>query len=364
MIIFVVIVHLSVTYSGIGSWYLTDTEGLDALSYVFFGLLLMFTQAYFMGLLFLISGYFTAGSYDKKGCSGFIKDRLIRLGIPTLIYMLIIHPFNVYVLLGNTWDKPQFINYYVHYIISLEFIGESGPLWFALALLIFDLIYTVIRIIFRGRNHSDKNTRQLSVNVFLLIIMILIASGTFVIRLFQPIDTNVLNMQLCNFSSYIILFIIGVKAGRYGWFNRINYLTCRRMLRFALLLGVVVWFVLMIAGGARDGDFVLYKGGFYWQSAAFALWETFIAVTMAVALIGIFREKYNKQSLIMKQLSDNCFSVYLFHAPIIIFLSIIIKHFQIHPVAKFMIAVIIGLPLCFLLSNYVFRRIPLLKKIL
>ncbi len=55
MIILVVLLHLGVTYSGIGSWYLTDVKELDTLCYVVFGLFQSYTQAYFMGFLFLIS---------------------------------------------------------------------------------------------------------------------------------------------------------------------------------------------------------------------------------------------------------------------------------------------------------------------
>ena len=52
-------------------------------------------QAYFMSLFLLISAYFVPGSYDRKGAGHFVKDRLIRLGIPLIIYSWIISPLNV-----------------------------------------------------------------------------------------------------------------------------------------------------------------------------------------------------------------------------------------------------------------------------
>jgi len=52
----------------------------------------MLNQAYFMGLLFLLSGYFTRGPYERKGPGKFLTDRLLRLGAPTLVYVLIISP--------------------------------------------------------------------------------------------------------------------------------------------------------------------------------------------------------------------------------------------------------------------------------
>lgn len=38
--------------------------------------------AFFMGLFFFISGYFVPASYDRQGPGGFIKKKLLRLGIP------------------------------------------------------------------------------------------------------------------------------------------------------------------------------------------------------------------------------------------------------------------------------------------
>lgn len=127
MIIFVVIMHSAVTYSGIGSWYYKEGGKLDLFSTVIFGFYQSFTQGYFMGFLFLIAGYFVPSSYDKKGFSKFIKERLVRLGIPTLIYMLIIHPFIIYFILNMNWLKinPSFQKYYSEYITNLNFIGKD-----------------------------------------------------------------------------------------------------------------------------------------------------------------------------------------------------------------------------------------------
>jgi surface polysaccharide O-acyltransferase-like enzyme len=315
-----------------------------------------------MGFLFLISGYFVARAYDKKGPVKFISDRFVRLGIPTLIYMLIISPLNNYVILGYRWDRPAFIKYYIDYILSLDFLGESGPLWFAFALLLFNCVYVLIRVLTKDRKITDK--KKLPGNGAVILLIAMISAGAFLIRLVQPIDTSILNMQLCFFTQYIILFMVGIKAGRYDWFSQISYRTGRRSLLTALIPGVLLWVVLMLTGGALNGGFQLYKGGLYWQSAAYAIWESFTSVLMSIGLIGVFREKYNHQSRLVKALSDNSFGVYMFHSPIIITVSLILLPLKCYPLVKFLAAVIIGLPLCFLASNYIFRKIPMLKKVL
>ncbi len=362
MIVFVVMVHLAVTYSGLGSWYFMDTGEMDLVSEIILSIFQSFTQGYFMGFLFLISGYFVAKSYDKKGCKKFLAERLIRLGIPTLIYMLVINPFIVYVLIGDTWDRPMFLKYYMNYIISFDFIGSSGPLWFAFALLIFNCVYALIRTL--NKKPIVKKDQKLPGTKATILLILIIAVVAFLIRLVQPIDTDIINMQLCFFSQYIILFIVGVKAGRYQWFAQLPYKTGRNWLLAALIPGIITWFILMLAGGALDIGFDVYKGGLTWQSAAYALWEAFIAVAMAAGLIGVFQEKCNKQSKLVKNLSDNSFGVYMFHAPIIITLSMVLTNIELPPMVKFLIACIVGIPLSFLLSHYIFRKIPLLKNVL
>jgi hypothetical protein len=54
----------------------------------------------------------------------------------------------------------------------------------------------------------------------------------------------------------------------------------------------------------------------------------------------------------------------MFHPPIIIAVTLTMQALLILPVAKWVIASIISLPLCFFLAYRVFLRIPLLNKIL
>ncbi|SDH84976.1 hypothetical protein [Desulfosporosinus hippei] len=62
VIMLVIIMHLSGTYSGFGSWYVTGGKPVGLISTVIFGFYQSFTQGYFMGLLFLLSGFFIPGA--------------------------------------------------------------------------------------------------------------------------------------------------------------------------------------------------------------------------------------------------------------------------------------------------------------
>src|SRR5512136_1090988 len=118
MIIFVVMTHAAVTYSSLGKWYYMEPTQLDIVPMLIFGIYQSFTQAYSMGLLFLIAGYFVPASFDRKGSGKFLRDRAVRLGIPTLIYMLFINTIIIYYISAFRWTTPHppFSQFFKNYI--------------------------------------------------------------------------------------------------------------------------------------------------------------------------------------------------------------------------------------------------------
>jgi surface polysaccharide O-acyltransferase-like enzyme len=317
-----------------------------------------------MGVLFLVAGYFVPAAYDRKGFTRFVRDRLIRLGLPALLYMLIIHPFISYVILGLYWiePKPLFLSFYRQYILSFDFIGGSGPLWFALALLIFSVIYATVRLLI---DKKPGYTGISSPNAFNPILLIsLIGICTFLIRLVQPIGTSILNMQLGFFAQYVILFSAGIKAYRHNWFEKESFRYGRKWLCAGITLGIIIWLLLMLTGGALEGSIDAYMGGPHWQSAFYALWESFVGVSMSIGLLSFFKEKINFHNTVLKVLSDNSFAVYVFHAPVIISIALLLRPVLLAPLLKFLILIITGIPVTFAVTHFIFRRIPLLNKII
>lgn len=367
MIIFVVMVHAAVTYSNIGSWYYIEPAKLDNGTLAFFAIFELFTQAYFMSLLFLISGYFVPGSFDRKGFSRFLRDRAVRLGIPTLFYMLFIDSAINYYFLAFQWTtpRPPVAEYFLDYLLTLNFLSESGPMWFALALLIFSMTYAA----FRRFSHIPERLQpdgdgKLPGHLSIAGLALLISVCAFAIRLVQPIGTSLMNMQLCFFSQYIILFIVGIIAHRKDWLARIPYSLAMTWFKAVLIGGSIFWLAIMILGGGHSGDFSKYAGGFYWQSAAYAFWESFFSVGVCLGLIVLFREHFSEQGKLAKFLSDNCFSVYMFHPPILILVTLAMREYAWHPIIKFIVSCVIAVPLCFLASHFILRKIPLLKRVL
>ena len=365
MILLVLSMHAADTYSPLGDWYYTDRQPLSVPAVLALAAWQMYLQAFFMGLLFLIAGYFVPGSYDRRGALSFLRERAFRLGLPVLLYMFAIGPVTEY-FCAHSWTSTEptsFASEWLKHVRNGQFLQENGPLWFCLALLIFSVAYTgYMRL--RGPRpdwpaaSAPPNTRQL------LALAVTMALMTFLVRLLLPAGMAFLNMHLGDFPQYVLLFATGIVAARRQWLLRLDESKAKQWLAIVLPIGFVVWLGLVLGGGALSGNAAAYAGGWHWQAACLNLWESFTCVALCYGLLAIFRSRFNSQGPMARFLSANAFSVYVFHPPIIILLARWLHDLAMPALVK--VAVLTGLSaiVSFGLSHTVFRRIPLLRKIL
>src|SRR5208283_3370356 len=92
MVALVILHHTAITYGAIGGWFWREVEPSSSPSGVLLMLFCTTNQAYFMGPFFLLAGYFTPASLERKGFTRFIGDRFLRLGVPLLAFILILGP--------------------------------------------------------------------------------------------------------------------------------------------------------------------------------------------------------------------------------------------------------------------------------
>jgi glucans biosynthesis protein C len=363
VIFLVVVMHSNVTYSGYGSWYYIEAnaDNLDFFSKFFFGLYGSFTQAWFMGILFFLAAFFASKSLAKRGPAAFMKERLFRLGIPLLIYMFFIDPFIGYFIMnyGNVRGQYTVSQFYLGYISSFRWIGATGPLWFAEALLIFSIPYAAWKALMPAKKIVTGAPKTLT------IILIILASGlaAFSIRLFLPIGTNIANLQLCYFATYIALFLLGIHAGERKWLETLPEKSGMRWFSIVLEAGIPFWCVIMTFGGAAQG-IMLTNGGLYWQSFAYALWESFVAIGFSIGLIAFFHKYFNFENMFTRLLAANSFGIYMFHAPILIIISLLLKNWQAPLLLKHVAVAPFAFGTTLVFSFLVLRRIPGLRIVL
>jgi glucans biosynthesis protein C len=136
--ILVVFHHAATAYGGIWEWFFSSsTCGVGSSN-----ALLAFTVlnwSFVPALFFIISGYFSKISLRRKGAIPFVKDRLRRLGIPLVLYVIVINPLMIVLSFplygGNTGKELG------SYFLSIK--GANGTVWYIALLLFFDLALAV-----------------------------------------------------------------------------------------------------------------------------------------------------------------------------------------------------------------------------
>ena len=351
VIILVITMHSAVTYSGLGDWYYKEgsEENLLLFELVFFAFYQSFLQAWFMGILFFISGLMAAKALAKRGSFNFIKERLFRLGLPLLLYIFIISPFIVFILLKMN-PGYGFTENFVLYLTNFWWLDGTGPLWFVETLLIFSIIYAVLKKFFpNGIKINDINLKNI------ILTIILTALFAFIIRLVFPIDTKFFNLQFCNFAAYIVMFAIGILISENNLLEKTTDEKNIKWIKLSQIIGVPLWLFIIFFGGVYDG-FNYYKGGLNWQSFAFALWEALMAIGFSMGLIAFFRKKVNTENKFTGLMRDNTFGIYFFHAPILVSITLALNSLIMLPILKFAVVAIITSVAC-LVFSFLIRKI-------
>jgi hypothetical protein len=116
---------------------------VDSQRWTGFDFFIFFNDAYFMALMFLLAGLFVWPGLQRKGGLLYLRDRMMRLGVPFVIVGVLLIPFAylpAYLARGGMADPGTFLRQW----LGLD-SWPSGPCWFIAALLSFDLLAVLLR---------------------------------------------------------------------------------------------------------------------------------------------------------------------------------------------------------------------------
>lgn len=360
LISLIVLLHLAITYGAPGGWYFyeVDNRSLGLGSLIPFIMYNATVQAFALGFFYFISGYFTAASLERKGLRKFLSDRLIRLGIPLAVYMLVINPIIVYLLYAR--EEAFFSFLYAHYTNG----GLStGPMWFVALLLIFTLIYIGWRAV-RGTAAGGNGNVTASLPRTWPLFLLAFATGlvAFGIRQIWPTGWSlpILNFQFPYFSEYIVTFFFGAAAWRIRWFGRAAEYRAGRWLGFMTLM-VLILPVLVVIGGKDGID--AFNGGMTWQALSYAMWEPFVCLGAVIGLSSWFMARLNRRGGWFGVLPPNAYAVYVIHPAVLIALTFVFARLTLPPLAKFAVMSPVVLAGCFVTAGLL-RMIPGVARVL
>ena len=338
--------HTAITYGAIGGWFYREvpTDGrFETKLLVFFCTI---NQAFFMGLFFLIAGYFTPGAVARKGVAGFVRDRLLRLGVPLLVFGFVIGPATIALAatvrgqsfgatLQSLWERGVF---------------ENGPLWFAQALLVFSIVPLI---------WQRWPVRPFPSNLALMAAALAVGLAAFALRLVWPVGVNVFGLQLGYFASYVVLFAAGCAGASGQWLVHVPHRQrafWRRIARLALLvLPAVVLaapFVPFLHGDTA--------GGMNLQAVVYAVWEPLVAWGIILSLLHRFgRHDFGP---IWRMLAQRAFAIFIIHPPVLVAIALAWRDISAPHLVKFAVTGTATCLACYWLAGLLLR-VPAIRRI-
>lgn len=349
--------HTAITYGGSGGWFYREVHDGGAPLSLVFTLFCSINQAFFMGLFFLLAGYFSPPALAVKGLRRFVVDRALRLGVPLLVFGLVLGPLTV-ALAGITQGKP-FWPRWLGLMAEGRFV--IGPLWFAWALLLFTAGWLLWRSL-RGAARSPLPQRAaVPDDRAWLLSALAVGAAALAIRQWVPVGANRLGLQLGYFASYVFLFGLGLRAWHHRWLERIPPAMARRWGRIALWT-VPVLVATSAATGALAGRAVNFNGGLGAAAVVYAFWEPVVAWGLIARLLGRCQRDAD-----VPRWWDGCnaaaYGAFVLHAPVITGLAVAIAGWPLPPALKFVVVLGAGTVLSFGLAAGL-RRLPGARRVL
>jgi peptidoglycan/LPS O-acetylase OafA/YrhL len=317
----------------------------------FLGPFFTVNRSFFMSLFFFISGLFLVGAFERHSPRDFVRGKLVRLGIPVLVWRLLALPFRILVLHERIarWDA----------------VLEASHLWYLEHVLLYSLVYTGFRLLRErsGREPkvSDPALRGVPGLVPTLACIIGVAILSFIVRIWSPIDRwfNLLGFFSAAFADVprdLTFFVLGIIAAEQDWVDRYP---ARRGYAWltAGLVAALGWYVWRLLPAAR---FPIGRAAF---DRFYPLWEGIVCFGFCIGLTVLFREACTGQGRLMKALGANQYSAYFWHPIIVILLQMAAARLPIGSACKFLIVTAVAIPLVFAWSGFV-RRSSTVRKVL
>lgn len=350
--ILVIVHHCALTYGNIPLWFYNEVAQDPSGGVLDF--MVIINQTFFMGVFFFLSGLFVPRSIDRKGPGSFTRDRLIRLGLPLLGFLILLRPLAG---LYGWLTMPDRPNFGLHYLMT----WDAGPTWFLEVLIVFSLVYALI-IALRSRSAvgvaPGENTKPSGGRVFGLLLglaavigvtmglwMQLVPSGTYWPIVGLPTPSYL--------PQYAIMFALGIVVSRRDWLRVLPGWSAAVGVAFFVVSLVLFGVSLVLAGSGVSAANQWVEG----------IATGFAGVGLSLIWLVAFRRLFNRTGRLANFLSANAFAVYVIHPVVLVWVAVLIAGLSTLAFGKFAVLLIISVPACWLLAALL-RKIPAVGRIM
>ena len=361
MIALVIAEHVLLAIRIPGAWFGIHIPSDGSAHPLFIGISswsLYFFNTFFMYMLFLISGYFVPRSVHKKGVTRYLKERLLRIGIPFLFGLLLINSSSW--LLGRlspgsaTADMPW---------RDLPF-NQLGVLWFLVVLFAFDLLYCGWVQLRGDRFGIDTSvpTPQLrswlmSAVVIAIIEVVMVTQTQFWAAVARwPLGG--LEVQGPHIFTYLFLFFLGCKASSHRWLERLDAQLIVRWFRFSfvLALGLLGIYLAFTFNGSLSNEIEKI-------SLLGSLLNPFIGWGMMGYLLLWFQRNENRFGQWLANAGVDSFGAYIIHTLVLVIVLETIGFIGLNPWLIAAAGISLGIIISFGTIHQL-RRIPAVARVI
>jgi hypothetical protein len=302
-----------------------------------FSLLVGFNDIFFMSLMFLLSGLFVWKSLQRKGGWGFLRDRMVRLGVPFVVAAGLVAPIAYYPAFLQTGATSGIVGFWQQW----RSLGNwpAGPAWFIWLLLAFDCVAVLLFALMPkwgeviGRVSSSAARRPfaffgllIAASALAYIPMELIFNA-FAWTAFGPFT-----FQTSRLLHYFIYFVVGVGIGAYGIERGLlaaDGKLARRWFAWlpaALLIFAMTIVVVVIA-------MTTHSRVRMWEILGDSAFAVSCAST-SFAFISLFMRFAKTRVKVWDSLTNNAYGMYLIHYPFVSWLQYALLKSQLPAIAK------------------------------
>lgn len=330
-ILLVLVYHVCYMFNGVGV-----PGGIpDAASIPAFDAFASLVYPWFMALLFIVSGVSARYSLQKRTGKQFIRERAVKLLIPSTLGLFVLHWITGYLNIkmgGGLEYMPKALIY------PIAAISGIGPLWFIQMLFLFSCILVLLR-------KTDKADRiwtlcgKANLPVILLLFVLIYGAA-------QVLNMPVLTMY--RFGIYFVAFLIGYYVFSH---ERIQEIIGR--------IGIPM-LCLAVAGAVFYA--IYYHGRNYTSPECLQSIVTNLYLWIVIlAVFGCFQKWGNRETSFSRYLTGASFGIYILHYPVLTVICYLLRYsFDFPALLNYAIALLVEVALTFALYEAV-KRIPVLR---
>ena len=332
-----------------------------------FSLLTGFNETFFMALMFFISGLFVWDSLKRKGAGGFVRDRMLRLGLPFVVAAGLLAPLAYYPSYRVTGADPSLAAYWRAWSSLPGWM--SGPAWFIWVLLAFGCLAAgLYKLAPRSGEALGGLTDQAKARPAVFFAGLLAVSAAAYIPLVLIFGTTrwlqfgPFSIQASRILHYAVYFAAGIGVGSIGLANGLlatDGALQRRWRRWAIAAPLVF----VVVAGLTIASYVL-KGAEQpsWEIVNGLAYVLCCAVACLAFMAG-FVHFIRKRSAVWDSLAANAYGMYLVHYVFVTWIQFQLLPSNLPGLSKGVLVFASVLALSWA-TTAALRRIPVVRRVL